>query len=117
PAARRPPALRLCLSGRMAWGRIPPAGGSAKAPWRSAPIASMPREHAALGRPVESEPVELSSDARAVHDILRSRGASFFHELAQASGLLRSQVERALGELAGLGLVTADSFSGLRALL
>ena len=108
---------RLCLSGRMAWGRITPAGGSGKAPLRSSPVALMPREHAALWRPVESEPVELSSDARAVHDILRSRGASFFHELAQASGLLRSQVERALGELAGLGLVTADSFSGLRALL
>jgi ATP-dependent Lhr-like helicase len=48
---------------------------------------------------------------------LRSRGASFFHELASATGLLRTQVERALGELAGAGLVTADSFSGLRALL
>jgi ATP-dependent Lhr-like helicase len=31
--------------------------------------------------------------------------------------LLRTHVERALGELAGTGLVTADSFSGLRALL
>jgi ATP-dependent Lhr-like helicase len=31
--------------------------------------------------------------------------------------LLRTQVERALAELAGAGLVTADSFSGLRALL
>jgi ATP-dependent Lhr-like helicase len=77
----------------------------------------MPREHAALWRPEDTDPVELSSEGRAVHDILRSRGACFFHELAQASGLLRTQVERALGELAGLGLVTADSFSGLRALL
>ena len=33
------------------------------------------------------------------------------------TGMLRTQVERALGELAGAGLVTADSFSGLRALL
>jgi ATP-dependent Lhr-like helicase len=48
---------------------------------------------------------------------LRSRGASFFHEIVSATGLLRAQVERALGELAGAGLVTADSFSGLRALL
>jgi ATP-dependent Lhr-like helicase len=37
--------------------------------------------------------------------------------LVAATGLLRTQVERALGELAGVGLVTADSFSGLRALL
>src|SRR6185436_17064458 len=47
----------------------------------------------------------------------RGRGALFFHELVAATGILRTQVERALGELAGAGLVTADSFSGLRALL
>jgi len=48
---------------------------------------------------------------------LHARGALFFHELVAATGLLRTHVERALGELAGAGLVTADSFSGLRALL
>ncbi len=32
------------------------------------------------------------------------------------SGLLPTQVEQALGELAGAGLVTSDSFAGLRAL-
>ena len=47
----------------------------------------------------------------------RARGALFFHEIVAATGLLRTHVERALGELAGVGLVTADSFSGLRALL
>ena len=109
---------RLCLSGRMAWGRITPAGGSSKAPLRSSPIALMPREHAALWRTAaEPEAGEASSEARAVYDALRARGASFFHELVAGTGLLRTQVERALGELAGAGLVTADSFSGLRALL
>ncbi|MFL5518354.1 MAG: hypothetical protein ACJ8DJ_19525, partial [Gemmatimonadales bacterium] len=43
--------------------------------------------------------------------------ASFFHELVPASGLLATQVEQALAELAGLGLVTSDSFAGLRALI
>jgi len=33
------------------------------------------------------------------------------------SSLLPTQVEQALGELAGLGLVTSDSFAGLRALI
>ena len=33
------------------------------------------------------------------------------------SGLLTTQVESALAELAGLGLVTSDSFAGLRALI
>ena len=49
--------------------------------------------------------------------MLQQRGASFFHELAAVSGLLPTQVEQALGELAGLGLVTSDSFAGLRALI
>jgi ATP-dependent Lhr-like helicase len=108
----------LCLSGRIAWGRMTPMGGAGKAPLKSSPIALMPREHAALWRvaaPVD--PQLLTSGARAVYEALRSRGASFFHELVAATGLLRSHVERALGELAGVGVVTADSFSGLRALL
>ena len=50
-------------------------------------------------------------------DALRERGALFFVEIVQASGLLRVQVEEALGELVARGLVTADSFTGLRAVL
>ncbi|OGA88355.1 MAG: ATP-dependent DNA helicase [Betaproteobacteria bacterium RIFCSPLOWO2_12_FULL_66_14] len=108
----------LCLSGRVAWGRLTPATGSAKAPLKSSPVALMLREHAPLWRNQSMpEASDLSSEARAVHAALRSHGASFFHELASASGLLKTQVERALGELAGAGRVTADSFSGLRALL
>src|SRR2546426_4956136 len=41
---------RLCLSGRVAWGRLSPANGSGKAPLRSSPIALMLREHAGLWR-------------------------------------------------------------------
>jgi ATP-dependent helicase Lhr and Lhr-like helicase len=107
----------LCLSGRVAWGRVTP-GTSARTPLRSSPIALLVREHSALWRaPAGSGVEDLASDARAVLAALRARGASFFHELAAGTGLLRAQVERALGELAGAGLVTADSFSGLRALL
>ena len=109
---------RLCLSGRVAWGRLSPANGSGKAPLRSSPIALMLREHAGLWRAAaEPEAGELSSEAAAVYETLRSRGASFFHEIVSATGQLRTQAERSLGELAGLGLVTADSFGGLRALL
>ena len=50
-------------------------------------------------------------------DCLRVQGALFFDELAEASGLLRPQVEEALGELVSMGAVTSDSFGGLRALL
>ena len=50
-------------------------------------------------------------------DCIKEHGASFFDELMEISGLLRSQVEEGLAELVALGLVTSDSFGGLRALL
>ena len=59
----------------------------------------------------------LSFGARKVFEILRDGGADFFLGLVRNSGMLRSQVEMALGELAAAGLVTSDSFSGLRALI
>lgn len=108
----------LCLSGRVAWGRTTPMDGAGKAPLKSSPIAIMQREHVGLWRDAAPvEPAALTSEGRAVFDAMKTRGASFFHELVAATGVLRTQVERALGELAGAGLVTADSFSGLRALL
>jgi ATP-dependent helicase Lhr and Lhr-like helicase len=59
----------------------------------------------------------LSSAACQVHDVLAARGASFFADLAAGAGLLHTQAEAALAELAAAGLVTSDSFTGLRALL
>nr|MBA3554729.1 ATP-dependent DNA helicase [Gemmatimonadales bacterium] len=105
----------LCLTGRVAWGRL--SGGSSAGPIRTTPIALFLREHAPqwLGERQLAEQ-QLSSDAAAVRDLLVQRGASFFHELVAGSGLLATQVEQALGELAGGGLVTSDSFAGLRAL-
>jgi ATP-dependent Lhr-like helicase len=52
-----------------------------------------------------------------VREVLEQRGAIFFHELVAASGVLTTHVEQALAELAGLGMVTSDGFSGLRALI
>jgi ATP-dependent Lhr-like helicase len=49
--------------------------------------------------------------------VLARRGASFFSDLVPGSGLLPTQVEQALADLATAGLVTSDSFAGLRALL
>jgi ATP-dependent Lhr-like helicase len=63
------------------------------------------------------EDVQTSAQARAVLGHIRSFGASFLDELVSGAGLLRSQVEEALAELVALGLVTSDSFGGLRALL
>ena len=60
---------------------------------------------------------ELSSRAQRVFDCLQTHGALFFDELQHDAHLLRSELEDALGELVAVGLVNADSFAGLRALL
>ena len=58
-----------------------------------------------------------SPRAQVLLDCLHAQGALFFDELAEASHLLRPQVEEALGELVALGLGDPDSFAGLRGLL
>jgi ATP-dependent Lhr-like helicase len=65
----------------------------------------------------DEERPACSPRAEKVHEYLAQHGASFFEELVDATGLLRLQVEEALAELVALGLVSADSFAGLRALL
>jgi len=110
----------LCMTGRVAWARLPmgqrPAGTAG--PIRSTPIALFSRERMGLWLATrDGDEPQLSSYAAAVHGVLEQRGASFFHELVPASGLLATQVEQALAELAGLGSVTSDSFAGLRALI
>ncbi len=111
----------LCATGRAAWGRIGvgPAGRRAGGPIRTTPISLFLREHAHewLAERPEVDEGELSEYARQVCAALERRGASFFHELVAASGLLATQVECALAELAGAGVVTSDSFAGLRALI
>ncbi|MDZ7750667.1 MAG: hypothetical protein U5S82_03170 [Gammaproteobacteria bacterium] len=50
-------------------------------------------------------------------EALEGHGASFFIDLVQETGLLRTQAEEALAELVARGLVTSDGFAGLRALI
>jgi ATP-dependent Lhr-like helicase len=52
-----------------------------------------------------------------VFEVLTRRGASFMGELVPATRRLPSEVEDALWELAAAGLVTADGFENLRALV
>jgi ATP-dependent helicase Lhr and Lhr-like helicase len=110
-----------CLAGRIAWARLRPRNGSERSatPVRTTPITLLARRHAALWASLSpiAEPARPSSRAQAVIDVIRQYGASFFDELVEGTGLLRPQVEEALGELVALGIVTSDSFAGLRALL
>jgi ATP-dependent Lhr-like helicase len=52
-----------------------------------------------------------------VLDLLRARGASFFGDLASASGFDDDRLRQALGALVASGLASSDGFSGLRALV
>jgi ATP-dependent helicase Lhr and Lhr-like helicase len=113
---------RLCFPGRVGWGRlsIPQnPNGRAAAPLRTSPIALYLRENLTdwLALTEANPTTELSVTSQAVFEALQSGGALFFSELVRRSGLLPSQVEEALSQLAALGLVTSDSFDGLRALL
>src|SRR5207247_1907364 len=113
---------RLCFSGRVGWGRLGTPQNStarASAPLRTSPIALYLRENLAdwLALTLPNSGTEFSVNGQAVFDALQGGGALFFSELVNRSGLLPSQVEEALSQLAVLGLVTSDSFDGLRALL
>ncbi len=115
---------QLCLTGRVMWGRLrPPVNGGAglqtTGPLRSSPVSLFLRENAEAWLRIANGHPEpgLSEAASRVNDTLERRGASFFDELVAESGLLRTQVESALGELAAFGYVTSDGFAGLRALL
>jgi ATP-dependent Lhr-like helicase len=125
----------LCLAGRVVWTRLStPAARRdrsesgegrerehAGGPVRSTPIALLQRRNlllwTALATQGSREGLPLSPRAALLHDWLKDQGASFFDEMLNGTRLLRSQLEEALGELVSLGLVNADSFTGLRALV
>jgi ATP-dependent helicase Lhr and Lhr-like helicase len=113
-----------CLAGHIAWMRLRPRngrtnGGGRPAPVRTTPITLLHRRHTGIWTSLTPRDAAAHPSPRAqlLADCIKEHGASFFDELMDVSGLLRSQVEEALAELVALGLVTSDSFSGLRALL
>jgi ATP-dependent helicase Lhr and Lhr-like helicase len=131
------PALldRLCLSGAVSWGRLSPhprlsnsavgEQGRRITPTSVAPISLFPREDSgwlldALKDGFGSGPdpfMVLSAVAQNLHRTLEERGASFFADLVAATGHLPAEVEQGLWELVAAGLVTADGFDNLRALM
>jgi ATP-dependent Lhr-like helicase len=127
----------LCLTGRVAWGRLSLGGrpdgrtdrqgapgamltlGSVGRPIRSSPIALFLRANAAhwLRLRENVETPSLSTYAHEVLGVLQRRGACFFTDLVEDTRLLATQIEQGLAELASVGLITSDSFAGLRALI
>jgi ATP-dependent Lhr-like helicase len=122
---------QLTLTGEVTWGRLWGAGDS---PIRSTPICLLPREDlgtwmrlaalrsGAWSRDLDgargATPAEpLSTYARTVLNELEQRGACFAQELERATRLLPSHLEMGLTQLIGHGLVTCDSFGGIRRLI
>ena len=125
---------RLCLSGAVMWGRLTPhprlmqelspLAGRRVVPTRVAPVSVFAREDAAallaaagVGMQHMDINARLGASAQAVRRGLQERGASFFSEMLQVTRLLASEVEDGLWELVAAGLVTADGFDNLRALI
>ncbi|WP_095059450.1 DEAD/DEAH box helicase [Pseudomonas sp. Irchel s3f7] len=109
----------LCRSGRLVWTRLTARNKGTGTALRSTPIVLLPRSQVGLWSGLtEQTPVsELSPKTQKVHTALSQHGALFFDELIHEAHLLRSELEIALQELVGAGLVNADSFAGLRALI
>lgn len=131
------PALldQLCLTGAVGWGRLSPhpamledSSGTARrvVPTSVAPITFFVRDEAewmalpsvrAAHHEAEQEIRGLGPGAREVLAFLRARGASFFADIVRGTGKLKAEIETALWELVAGGLVTADGFDNLRALI
>ena len=121
---------RLCGSGCIVWTRLVTSRHKPK--WdevsinktvllRNTPITLIARENLDLWQKLQpsvaATDLKLSAAAEKTLDVLHRQGASFFIDLVHQTGLLRTQVETALAELAAGGVVTSDSYAGLRALI
>ena len=121
---------QLCLTGAVGWGRLSPHPATLEMPTDGkrrvvpssvAPITFFARDESEWMIPQresgEAETSSLSPDAATVLQFLRQRGASFFSDIVRGTGKLKSEVETALWELVAGGLLTADGFDNLRALI
>ncbi|MEF9899918.1 MAG: DEAD/DEAH box helicase [Pseudomonas sp.] len=106
-----------CRAGKHVWARLAP--GAASNTLRSTPLVLLPRPQLNLWRSLSPalQSDGLSLRAQRVHTALSEHGALFFDELLSDAHLLASELETALQELVAAGLVSADSFAGLRALI
>lgn len=115
----------LCLTGQFRWGRLsasPDAKGSAKRQSlsRATPISISNADDMATWRALAGGGADhpcLSSTAEQLFSYLKEQGPSFIGQVESSQKMLKSQVKSALMELVAAGVLTADSFAGLRVLL
>jgi ATP-dependent Lhr-like helicase len=122
---------QLCLTGAVGWGRLSPHPATLESsngdqpnrrrviPTSVAPITFFIREDSDWMAPHASlkDARGLSPVAYQIFELLRQRGASFFADIVRATGKLKAEIETGLWELVAAGLVTADGFDNLRALI
>lgn len=110
----------LTMHGEVIWGRLRTPQLTEDSSGRirlsaSAPLAFVPRSEWRRLLPEVAEQTEpCTGVALDVLECLRSDGAQFTEDLLAATGLLPSQLEDALAQLIGLGLVTADGLGAIR---
>lgn len=112
---------QLCNTGRITWRRIvehkaDQDSQKRRSLLRNTAICLLPRAHQQHWLR-ETRHATLSSHAQTVLQVLQQHGACFYDELQTQVDLLATQLEDALAELAANGIVSADSFTGLRALI
>jgi len=111
----------LCLSGSAVWGRFksPNGNGRKQGPIKTTPVTIVKRTNLGVWSKLApaSDEEGLSRMAASVLEFLKTRGASFFDEIAEGVKGLRTDIEAAIAELVTHGMVTSDSYTGLRALL
>ncbi|MDH3588792.1 MAG: helicase-related protein, partial [Gammaproteobacteria bacterium] len=123
-AGYRPDMLdQLCSAGRFVWLRLGARlgkPGKRTRPVRNTPITLIARSNVShwrlFGAPPELEKIEFSEPAKQIHTMLAERGASFFSDLVLDLDLKQRDVRTAMAELVAWGLVTSDSFAGIRSL-
>jgi ATP-dependent helicase Lhr and Lhr-like helicase len=115
----------LSVAGKISWGRFRPSpitkDKKANSPIRTTPVSFVNRNHLNAWKQLqpdsEDSDLHLSDKATKVLEVLQQQGASFFDDIVYRTKLFPSQAEDALGELISAGLITSDSFTGMRALL
>jgi ATP-dependent Lhr-like helicase len=115
---------RLCHDGEVTWLRLrpPPAEGDRKAgPSKATPVtlafrADLPWLLQAGRAAAEPAVPEVGATAEVV-EALGTRGARFLSELMADTGRLATDLEQALWDGVARGLLTADGFAAIRALV
>lgn len=128
---------QLCLTGVIGWGRLSPHPATLAdtanteetprkrkrvIPTSVAPITFFVREQSnwlPKQRLLDSEAelTVLSHIAKNIYAYLKHYGACFFNDIVRGIDHLKSEVETGLWELVAAGLITADGFDNLRALI